>query len=79
MSGIWSANCFTVIDSPNEFIRIDPQFFGLSAPVTELDITEAIFRAEFPGEFHALKIDLAAEEYTCQIVQARLDECVRCS
>jgi hypothetical protein len=68
-----------IIDSPNEFIRIDPQFFGLSAPVTELDTTEAIFPAGFPGEFHALRIDLAVGEYTCQIVQARLDECIRCS
>jgi hypothetical protein len=57
-----------IVDSSDKFVRIHFQLFGLSAPVADLDIAEAVFPAEFHGQLDALKIDLAVREYTRQIV-----------
>ena len=41
----------------NELIEVHAQFFGLSAPVAELDITEAVFAAELHGKLDPLDVD----------------------
>lgn len=48
----------------NELVRINAQLFGLFAPVTELDIAEAVFAPELHGKLDSLNVDLGVREGT---------------
>jgi hypothetical protein len=54
--------------SMNERVGINSQLFGLSAPVTELDIAETEFATELHGKLDTLNVDLGIREDAGQIV-----------
>jgi len=59
------------VDTMNELIGVHAQFFGLSAPVANLDVSETVFTAEFHGKLDTLDVDPGVGEDTGQIVQGR--------
>jgi len=59
------------VDTMNELVGIHAKFFGLSAPVANLDVSETVFTAELHGKLDTLDVDPGVGEDTGQIVQGR--------
>src|ERR1700732_235640 len=70
-SGTWSVSRIQFVDTMNELIGVHAQFFGLSAPEANLDVSETVFTAEFHGKLDTLDVDPGVGEDTGQIVQGR--------
>jgi hypothetical protein len=62
-----------IIHRLNRFVGIEVQLLRQSAPVTEVDIADAVFAADLHGEFDAVDIDVGIGKNARDIVEGAQD------